>query len=132
VASACKQIGVSAKSTNVTTLLRRMGQVPFDPPNVGGWPVEKEWLSPVTTLARYDWGVTAYNLWSGTLTGLRTNLPASTDIDGWIERFGLAGISDNTRSLIQAYLQSRAGAGETEKQAGVLILLASSPDWMVM
>ncbi len=131
VASACKQVGVSAKSQNVTDLLRRMGQLPFDPPNVGGWPVNKEWLSPVTTLARYDWGVTCYNLWTGS-SGTRTNLPPSGDVDAWAKRFGLAGLSDNTSNLIGAYLQSRAGAQESEKQAGVLILLASSPDWMVM
>ena len=142
VASACKQIGVSAKSANVSTLLRRMGQLPFEPPNVGGWPSSKEWLSPVTTLARYDWGVTVYNLFSssnlfgiGTAispTGLTNPLPASGNMDAWTARFGLAGLSNNTRTLIQDYLASRAGAGEAEKQAGVLILLASSPDWMVM
>lgn len=138
VASACKQVGVSAKSANVTTLLRRMGQLPFEPPNVGGWPTSKEWLSPVTTLARYDWGVTVYNLFasisvlppSATLSD--DPLPPSSDLDAWTARFGLAGLSDNTKTLIQDYLVSRAGASEREKQAGVLILLASSPDWMVM
>lgn len=133
VASACKQIGVSAKSANVSTLLRRMGQVPLDPPNVGGWPVNKEWLSPVTTLARYDWGVTCYNLWAGSVPPqLSSSLPPANDLDAWARRFGLAGLSDNTRALIQDYLTARAGAPENERRAGILILLASSPDWMVM
>jgi uncharacterized protein (DUF1800 family) len=134
VASACKQIGIGAKSANVTTMLRRMGQVPFEPPNVGGWPVNKEWLSPVTTLARYDWGVTCHNLWSGSLPAQRSggDLPASSDLDGWAKRFGLDGLSANTTTSIRDYLQSRAAAPEAERQAGVLILLASSPDWMVM
>lgn len=135
VASACKQIGVSAKSANVTTLLRRMGQLPFEPPNVGGWPTSKEWLSPVTTLARYDWGVTVYNL-AATVSASAVNpgvsLPAANDLDAWASRFGLAGLSDNTRTLINDYLTARAGAPNNERQAGVLILLASSPDWMVM
>jgi uncharacterized protein (DUF1800 family) len=139
-ASACKAIGISAKSSNVSTLLRRMAQLPFDPPNVGGWPRSKEWLSPVTTLARYDWGVTVYNLFNSLNLGepqasnqLAADLPASSDIDGWIKRFGLADLSPNTRQTITDYLASRPGNGlESERQAGVLILIASSPDWMVM
>ena len=155
VVSALKQIGVSANTVNprvplfgppdqtptVIEILRRMGQVPFDPPNVGGWPASKEWLSPVTTLARYDWGVTVYNLYARialiftngpTPTAALNPLPASSNLDAWAERFGLAGLSANTTTLIQDYLQARAGVQESEKQAGVLILLASSPEWMVM
>jgi hypothetical protein len=155
VVSALKQIGVSAKPVNVRVpffgfddqtptvveILRRMGQVPFDPPNVGGWPASKEWLSPVTTLARYDWGVTVYNLFarlwliftqaSNPIPALNP-LPASGNLDAWAKRFGLADLSSNTRTLIQEYLQARSSAQEAEKQAGVLILLASSPEWMVM
>lgn len=136
VASACKAIGVSARSENVSTLLERMGQLPFDPPNVGGWPVQKEWLSPVTTLARYDWGVTAFNL--STLPsvalglGMRPTLPPSNDLDAWTRQLGLAGLSANTTAVIRDYLAAKASAQEAERQAGVLILLVSSPDWMVI
>lgn len=132
VVSACKAIGVGARAGLVSTLLERMGQLPFDPPNVGGWPVQKEWLSPVTTLARYDWGVTCYNLWNNAVSVARTPLPASGDLDGWARRFGLAGLSANTATLVRDYLAAKASAPEAERQAGVLILLASSPDWMVM
>ncbi|HEV3475491.1 MAG TPA: DUF1800 domain-containing protein [Actinomycetota bacterium] len=136
VASACKAIGVSARSANVSTLLERMGQLPFDPPNVGGWPVQKEWLSPVTTLARYDWGVTAFNLTTlptGILgSGVGAQLPPSNDLDAWARQFGLAGLSANTRAVIRDYVAAKAGAPENEKRAGVLILLVSSPDWMVI
>jgi uncharacterized protein (DUF1800 family) len=142
VASLCKQIGVSANqagtpfistSADVIGLLLRMGQVPFDPPNVGGWPVSKEWLSPVTTLARYDWGVTCYNMWVSQFSpSLLATLPAPGDLDAWARRLGLTGLSDNTKALVNEYLAARQSAGASERQAGVLILLASSPDWMVM
>jgi hypothetical protein len=59
-------------------------------------------------------------------------LPAPTDLDAWAARFGLAGFSDNTKRLLEDYLAARASAPTNEKQAGVLILIASSPDWMVM
>jgi uncharacterized protein (DUF1800 family) len=144
VASLAKQIGVSARDADtpfisssstpdLIQLLARMGQVPFDPPNVGGWPVSKEWLSPVTTLARYDWGVTCYNMWVSQFSPqLMETLPAPNDLDAWAARLGLAGLSDNTRTAITDYLTARQSAGESERRAGVLILLASSPDWMVM
>ena len=136
VAAALKAIGASAKNGQVTTLLERMGQLPFDPPNVGGWPVQKDWLSPVTTLARYDWGITAFNL--STLPtialglGTRPTFPPSNDLDAWVRRFGLAALSANTTAVIRDYLASKASAQEAEKQAGVLVLLVSSPDWMVI
>jgi uncharacterized protein (DUF1800 family) len=144
VASLAKQIGVSANQVrtpfistsaipDVIALLARMGQVPFDPPNVGGWPVSKEWLSPVTTLARYDWGVTCYNLWVSQFSPqLLSELPDSDDLDGWTAKFGLGELSGNTKTLVNEYLAARQGAAESERRAGVLILLASSPDWMVM
>lgn len=31
-----------------------LGQVPFEPPNVGGWPQNRFWLSTATSLARLD------------------------------------------------------------------------------
>lgn len=132
VASACKAIGVTADAAQVPGLLTRMGQRPFDPPNVGGWPVGKEWLSPVTTLARYDWGVACHAIWNGANPLVRPALPGSGDLAGWTARFGLAELAANTTASIQSYLASRASATEAERQAGVLILLASSPDWMVM
>jgi hypothetical protein len=35
-------------------------------------------------------------------------------------------------AAIRDYLAAKASAPEAERQAGVLILLASSPDWMVI
>jgi uncharacterized protein (DUF1800 family) len=130
VVAVCKALGISADNAQTFNLLRRMGQLPFQPPNVGGWPFGKDWLSPVTMLARYDWGVAAFNLWNGALG--KKALPASKDLDAWASMLGLAGLSENTRGSVEAYLGSRASAPEAEKQAGVLILIAASPDWMVI
>jgi uncharacterized protein (DUF1800 family) len=40
-----------ARHVNV---LRRLGQVPFAPPSVGGWPANQAWLTTASSLARYQ------------------------------------------------------------------------------
>jgi len=130
VVNACKALGMSAMDANALTMLQRMGQVPFKPPNVGGWPFGRDWLSPATFLARYDWGILAYQLYNnGTI---KDPLPASGDLKAWKAKFGLAAFTKNTEAAIQSYLHSRKGAPEAELQTGVLAMIVSSPDWMVM
>lgn len=131
VVSACKAFGVAADGDQTLNLLDRMGQVPFEPPNVGGWPSGRDWLSPVTAIARYDWGVALHAALSLTEAVLPA-LPPATAYDEWARRFGLAALSPNTRSALDAFLASAAASPEPERQAGVLVLLASSPDWMVI
>lgn len=36
-------------------VLAGLGQVPFDPPSVGGWPQNDGWLSTAASLARWQW-----------------------------------------------------------------------------
>lgn len=127
-----KVLGVSLDAAGVVPMLARMSQKPLEPPNVGGWPDGEHWLTTSTVLARYDWGLTAYGLWAAVPAQLRRALPPANDIDGWVALFGLAGINPNTRAAIADYLLKRATAPETERQTGVLVLLASSPDWGVL
>lgn len=130
VVHACKALGIGARDATATTTLIRMGQELFRPPNVGGWPFGKDWLSPATFLARYDWGLLAHQLFS---SGLLTQpLPASRSLKTWAARFGLAGFTRNTEGALRRYLSQRKGAPEPELQTGVLALIVSSPDWMVM
>ncbi|HEX6349097.1 MAG TPA: DUF1800 domain-containing protein [Candidatus Dormibacteraeota bacterium] len=49
-----------------------MGQVLFDPPDVGGWPNNEAWISSNTVVARV-------NFVSGLLDALKTALPAAKD-----------------------------------------------------
>ena len=41
-------------SERLVNYLDKLGQVPFAPPNVGGWPAEAAWLSSATSLYRID------------------------------------------------------------------------------
>jgi uncharacterized protein (DUF1800 family) len=132
---AAKALGFSADNAQLMARLNAMSQKPFEPPNVSGWPIGKSWLSPTTMIARYDLGLTSFNLWAGASV-LAAPLPASADLPAWTARLGLAGLSAGTESAVLGYLSAAASsvpaAPERERQTGVLALLVSSPDWMVM
>jgi uncharacterized protein (DUF1800 family) len=112
--------------------LRRMGQVPLEPPNVGGWPKGTQWLSAVQNQARY--GATQYliNMWTAQNKKNTNPMPASADIAAWTAFTGLGSLSPLTRSTLQAYLAAPGTSDEPTKQNSMLLLLAASPDWQVM
>jgi uncharacterized protein (DUF1800 family) len=55
VVGAMRQLRAEVTPPTVLNLtLRQMGQVPLDPPNVGGWDGGKHWINTTTLLARYN------------------------------------------------------------------------------
>jgi uncharacterized protein (DUF1800 family) len=133
-------LGASLNNTNAQTqwmplhALLHAGQLPFRPPNVGGWPMGTDWLSAATTLGRYNLGDYMGKVWAsqGLTTAATVTLPASGDIEAWIPFMGLGSLSTLTRERIAAYLASPGTSDEALKQRAVLLLIASSPDWQVM
>lgn len=141
VVAACKALGVNADNQSFVEPLTRMGQRLLEPPNVGGWPAGIGWLSPVTQLGRYDLALrirsAMLNLFSPTsaaslATGRLADLPAPADIAGWAKTFGLPGLSATTSNAIKTYVTKRKSDGDIELQAGVIALILSSPEWVVM
>jgi uncharacterized protein (DUF1800 family) len=60
VAGTLKALGVAPAAVaggrpDVSAVLAALGQVPFDPPSVGGWPQNDGWLSTAAALARWQW-----------------------------------------------------------------------------
>lgn len=45
-------LGLSDSARRLAPALRGLGQVPFDPPNVGGWPQNGYWLTTASSLTR--------------------------------------------------------------------------------
>lgn len=133
VVHACKVLGIPAGRGPVLQALTNMGQRVLDPPNVGGWPVATEWLSPGTSLARYSFGIDAQNETNFTqLFGALPETPPSNDLAAWAGYLGLAGWHPNTEQTMREFLAGRAAADEGERRAGILILAFNSPDWVVM
>ncbi|HEX7166142.1 MAG TPA: DUF1800 domain-containing protein [Acidimicrobiales bacterium] len=137
---ATKATRLGANNGTLYSYLTRAGQTLLRPPNVGGWPVGKAWLSPSTTTARYDLAVQVANLHNQRAEQVRSLfLPATADIDtggaAWAAFMGLHAFTSNTLATLRSYLASRRGRGgvtEFELQAGVFVLAATSPDWQVM
>ena len=133
VVHACKVLGISAGRYPVLQALINMGQRLFDPPNVGGWPVATEWVSPGTSLSRYSFGFDANNETGlSQLYGVLPNMPPSDDLAAWAAYLGLAGWHPNTEQTLREFVAGRAAVDEGERRAGILILALNSPDWVVM
>jgi uncharacterized protein (DUF1800 family) len=49
---AVRALGLPAGDTRLVTALRALGQEPFVPPNVGGWPQNEYWLTTASMLTR--------------------------------------------------------------------------------
>jgi uncharacterized protein (DUF1800 family) len=54
VASALRSLGATVSPNSVVYTLRVMGQLPFNPPSVFGWPSGPAWISTSTMLDRYN------------------------------------------------------------------------------
>jgi uncharacterized protein (DUF1800 family) len=53
---AVRQLGLDIAKVKAPVVLRGLGQVPFRPPSVGGWPVGEAWLTTSSTQARIRTG----------------------------------------------------------------------------
>lgn len=54
VASTFHTLGIETDARTLSPLLTRMGQTPFDPPNVAGWPGGSAWINSNTMIQRVN------------------------------------------------------------------------------
>ena len=96
------------------TILQRLGQVPFDPPNVAGWPQNRYWVSTASALARLAGAtqiVAAADL-HGVISAPAAQRPAACarllSIDEWstATESALATASSDPRALVALALCS--------------------------
>jgi uncharacterized protein (DUF1800 family) len=103
---AVRQLGLDVTEVKAPAVLKSLGQVPFRPPSVGGWPVGDAWLTTSSTEARIRTGqalAAQAKAAADRLTGT-DRLEALADllvVDGWSDRTraALAGIKDPRRLL---------------------------------
>jgi uncharacterized protein (DUF1800 family) len=112
--------------------LQRMGHALFDPVDVSGWPLGRDWVTPVTALARYDAGLAFHERVAKAPTRVLDPLPEPGDLAGWARRLGVAAFGRNTSNAVKSHLRRTAKDGVDAQRAGVLTLLLSSPEWVVM
>jgi uncharacterized protein (DUF1800 family) len=102
--SCCRALRITPSklpsSGDVAWMLDSMGQFPFNPPSVGGWPYDEAWLTAASTQYRID--MTYYLLQHGNLDPL-TSVPKSAMVQAAADWLGVPQWSTRTeRSLNQA------------------------------
>jgi uncharacterized protein (DUF1800 family) len=85
--------------------LDKLGQVPFNPPNVGGWPAAEAWLSSAT--AQYRIAFAAWLIKQSDLRALK-EIPVGTRVIKSADWLGVAEWSPRTQSTLRASLSDPA------------------------
>jgi len=107
------------------------GQVLYDPPNVGGWPVNNGWAGAGGILARYNAAVALADLHVAQqpLLHRRTRLRATAPA-GWGEIFGITELAPATRSAMEGYMRDAKNKADIDAlDAAMITLTVSSPDF---
>lgn len=121
--SACRALGIQpstlSKPNQALNLLNQMGQVPFEPPNVGGWPADGAWLNAAATQFRLFF---AYSLVSqGDISPIKNSSSMSLpqDLADWL---GVAQWSARTAAAL---------SDRSLTSAQVVRLALCSPEYLV-
>jgi uncharacterized protein (DUF1800 family) len=116
----CKALRITpSQLTNpgqVMNFLNSMGQLPFDPPNVGGWPFDSAWLSAASS--QYRLSFTNYLITHGTLPELEHATTLANQIANWL---GIYQFSPTTAAAINS--------AKSVQSAAMLALV--SPEYVV-
>lgn len=108
------------KKSNVIRFLETLGQVPFDPPNVGGWPADEAWINISSMQARLAFS--RYILAHADLTALNA-LPVSDERLTYLaDMFGVAQWSSRTKSVLRTALSN---------PLELLLISVNAPEYVV-
>ena len=99
--------------------LDKLAQVPFSPPNVGGWPTDESWLSSASAQSRIQFA--AWLIKQADLTALTAIAPAKRI--AWLQdELGVLSFSNRTRLALD---------GVKSNPAQLLQLAICSPEYVV-
>jgi uncharacterized protein (DUF1800 family) len=91
-------------NANVIRYLAAMGQVPFDPPNVGGWPTDEAWLNISSMQSRMAFS--KYILPQVDLSKMSALPQSDVRIQYLADLFGVAEWSSRTKSVFRTSLNN--------------------------
>jgi uncharacterized protein (DUF1800 family) len=107
--AACRALELTPSNlktpAQLLSYLDKLGQVPLNPPNVGGWPAAEAWLSPATAqyrIAFADWLVKQSDL-----RGLK-EIPVSSRVLKSADWLGVAEWSPRTQAALRSSLTDPA------------------------
>ncbi len=112
--SSIRALGIQSQAVQVVArsagLVQDMGQIPFEPPNVAGWPGGQAWLNSATMFARLNF------------VNLLTNLPAARSAPPPVAPLGTA------QQAVDYYLPFVLDDNVPADARQVLLNYAGSPD----
>lgn len=121
--SLCRALGITpsklSKPEQMLNFLDILGQLPFAPPNVGGWPAGEAWLTAGS--AQYRIQLTQILLTQGDLTPIKQS-PVASRVDALADLLGVPLWSARTESALSSV---------TDDPARMFLLGVSSPDYLV-
>lgn len=116
--------------------MQQMGQVPFEPPNVRGWPGGRTWINTSTLFVRYN---TAVALSGGVGVGrLGRKLPFKPDVldrdpqrtvRAWVDRLVQRPIAPEREAILVDALQGRPDREDNLKR--MINLIVSMPEYQL-
>ena len=121
--SALKALSITPSTTDnpdqLLNTLDALGQRPFLPPNVGGWPADEAWLS--TASAQYRISIAQVLVKKGVITPI-SSLSNKSRTEALANLLGVASWSDRTRLALE---------GASSDPARMIVLGLSSPEFVV-
>jgi len=121
--SACRALELTPSQLKTTAQLNgfldKLGQVPFRPPNVGGWPAGEAWLSSATS--QYRLAFAAWLIKQSPLTAL-TQIPRELRVRRSADWLGVPEWSSRTQSALRSAL---------DDPARFALLALCSPEYIV-
>jgi uncharacterized protein (DUF1800 family) len=139
VARAIKEVGWQNFSLDkARSPLAAMGQLLFEPPNVGGWPLGAGWFSTGTMLARTNFAATLAASQKENL-GVQLQSEAQTPnalFEAMLNRVTPAPFDSIPQQALMSYVQAGAGSWNstqlTTRAAGLARLLVGSAEYQLV
>jgi uncharacterized protein (DUF1800 family) len=121
--SACRALQITPSkldsSNQLISHLQKLVQVPFSPPNVGGWPTDEAWLSSAS--AQYRIAFAKWLIKQGDLTPI-TSLSQNARVAKSMDWLGVSAWSNRTQGAL------RNAVGDPEE---FVLLALCSPEYVV-
>ena len=115
--------------------LKAMGQVPFQPPNVRGWPGGRMWINTSTLLSRYN---TAARLVDGRLPRVdHAALLPTTSTDPaavatyWVDRLIQRPVADDKRRVLADAYRTAPTTGREDGVVKLMQLIVAMPEYQL-
>jgi uncharacterized protein (DUF1800 family) len=119
----CRALNITpsklTKNSALLNFLNKLAQVPFDPPNVGGWPTDSAWLSSAS--AQFRASFATWLVAQGDLSPIE-NLSTGERVQKTADLLGVVEWSARTKSALE---------GNVKSSKRLILLAICSPEYLV-